>query len=110
MTRRTAIVGVGLADVGQGPASPYDLIASAAQRALNEAGLSPHQVDGLASTGLGMMPPVEVAEYLGLRPRWMDSLLHAPPRNQICAKACGRPISTGGRVERCNGRCHTGTR
>ena len=73
MTRRTAIVGVGLADVGQGPASPYDLIASAAQRALNEAGLSPHQVDGLASTGLGMMPPVEVAEYLGLRPRWMDS-------------------------------------
>ena len=73
MTRRTAIVGVGLADVGQGPTSPYDLIASAAQRALNEAGLSPHQVDGLASTGLGMMPPVEVAEYLGLRPRWIDS-------------------------------------
>ena len=71
--RRAAIVGVGLADVAQGPTSPYDLVADASRRALSEAGIQPQQVDGLASTGLGMMPPVEVAEYLGLRPRWFDS-------------------------------------
>jgi acetyl-CoA acetyltransferase len=30
-------------------------------------------VDGLASAGLGTLAPVEVAEYLGLRPTWVDS-------------------------------------
>ena len=51
LTRRAAIVGVGLADVAAGQISPYDLVADAARRALSEAGLQPQQVDGLASTG-----------------------------------------------------------
>ena len=74
MSRRVAIAGVGLADTGAvGSATPYALIAPASRRALAECGLKPGDVDGLASTGLGTMAPIDVAEYLGLRPRWIDS-------------------------------------
>ncbi|HLG66773.1 MAG TPA: acetyl-CoA acetyltransferase [Acidimicrobiales bacterium] len=75
MTRQVAIAGVGLAGRnGQaGGLTPYGLIAQAARHALAESGLTISDVDGLGSTGLGALPPVDVAEYLGLRPRWVDS-------------------------------------
>lgn len=73
MTRRTVIAGVALADPPAVTTDPYALISQASSRALAEAGLTRDQIDGLGSTGEGMMPPVEVAEYLGLRPRWIDS-------------------------------------
>ncbi len=74
MSRRVAIAGVGLADAGAvGSATPYALIAQASRRALAESGLKPGDVDGLASTGLGTMAPIDVAEYLGLQPTWVDS-------------------------------------
>src|SRR5262245_23744208 len=41
--------------------------------ALADAGLGREVVDGFASAGLGTLAPVEVAEYLGLRPSWADS-------------------------------------
>jgi acetyl-CoA acetyltransferase len=69
-----AIAGVALSDVGRvDDKGPYELMAQASRRALAEAGLSPADVDGLASTGQGTLPPVDVGEYLGLRPRWVDS-------------------------------------
>jgi acetyl-CoA acetyltransferase len=70
MSARVAIAGVGLADHRS---SPYHLLADAARRALAETGLDPSDIDGFASTGLGILPPVEVAEYLGLRPTWVDA-------------------------------------
>ncbi|MBQ0867727.1 thiolase C-terminal domain-containing protein [Streptomyces smyrnaeus] len=82
--RRVAVAGVALCDVATtDPASaetaradaatPYALHARAARRALADAGCDRSQVDGLASAGLGTLAPVEVAEYLGLRPTWVDS-------------------------------------
>ncbi|GHE73921.1 hypothetical protein GCM10018785_47560 [Streptomyces longispororuber] len=69
-----AVVGVALADCGRvDGVTPYALHAQAARRALADAGLGRDAVDGLASAGLGTLAPVEVAEYLGLRPRWVDS-------------------------------------
>jgi acetyl-CoA acetyltransferase len=69
-----AIAGVALSDVGRvDDKGPYELMAQASRRALAEAGLSPADVDGLASTGQGTLPPADVGEYLGLRPRWVDS-------------------------------------
>jgi acetyl-CoA acetyltransferase len=69
-----AIAGVALSDVGRvDDKGPYELIAQASRRALADAGLSPADVDGLASTSQGTLPPVDVGEYLGLRPRWIDS-------------------------------------
>jgi acetyl-CoA acetyltransferase len=54
-------------------ATPYALHAQAARRALADAGMDRSLVDGFASAGLGTLPPAEVAEYLGLRPTWVDS-------------------------------------
>lgn len=79
VTRRVAIAGVALSGValsGVGradDATPYALTAQASRRALADAGLGPADVDGLASTSLGTLAPIDVAEYLGLRPRWIDS-------------------------------------
>ncbi|MDZ4046632.1 MAG: thiolase family protein, partial [Rhodoglobus sp.] len=68
-SRRVAVVGVGLSESGAVPQySPFQLLARASSRALAESGLRPSDIDGFASTGLGILPPVEVAEFLGLRP------------------------------------------
>ncbi|GEK81608.1 acetyl-CoA acetyltransferase [Agrococcus baldri] len=73
MIRRVAIVGVGLSAPGAvADRSPFQLLAEASRHALAETGLKPADIDGFASTGLGILPPVEVAEYLGLRPTWVD--------------------------------------
>jgi acetyl-CoA acetyltransferase len=69
-----AVAGIALSDTGRvEDKGPFELIAQASRRALADAGLSPADVDGLASTGQGTLPPVDVGEYLGLRPRWIDS-------------------------------------
>jgi acetyl-CoA acetyltransferase len=73
VSRGTVIAGVALAETTGANTNPYGLIAQAARRALADAGLTPDQVNGLGSTGQGTLPPIEVAEYLGLRPRWIDS-------------------------------------
>ncbi|MFD3474278.1 acetyl-CoA acetyltransferase [Streptomyces sp. NPDC058695] len=73
-SRRVAIAGIALSDCGRvDEATPYALHAQAARRAVADAGLTPDVVDGFASAGLGILAPAEVAEYLGLKPRWVDS-------------------------------------
>lgn len=72
--RRVAIVGTALSDTGRvDDATPYALHAQAARRALADSGLDRSIVDGFGSAGLGTLAPVEVAEYLGLKPTWVDS-------------------------------------
>jgi acetyl-CoA acetyltransferase len=74
MERRVALAGVALSDCGRvDNATPYALHAQAARRALQDAGLSKADVDGVCSVGLGAMQPIDVAEYMGLRPRWLNS-------------------------------------
>ena len=69
-----AIVGAALSDVGRvDHASVFALHHQAASRALAHAGLDPQDIDGFASAGTGVLAPIEVAEYLGLRPTWVDS-------------------------------------
>ena len=74
MTRRVCVVGIGLAD---GPKTPemtaMMLQAQAFGRATADAGLSKNGIDGLASAGYGSMHEVQLAEYLGLTPQWLDS-------------------------------------
>src|ERR1700730_9767028 len=73
MSRRVAIVGPSLSDVGRVAAkSPFELHYQAASRAVADAGLTKDDIDGFASSGTGLLAPVEVAEYLGLRPTWAD--------------------------------------
>ena len=74
MARDVCIVGVGHSDgpVAEGR-SGIQLIAQAYRRALDDAGLTKHDIGGLASAGYGGMHDVMVAEYLGLQPHWLES-------------------------------------
>ncbi len=72
--RRVGIVGAALSDCGRvDDKTPFQLHFQATSRALADAGLGKGDVDGFMSHGTGVLPPVELAEYLGLRPTWIDS-------------------------------------
>jgi len=72
--RRVAIVGAALSDIGRvDDKTPFHLHAQAVRRAVADAGLTKDDIDGFASNGTGTLPPIEVAEYLGLKPTWIDS-------------------------------------
>lgn len=74
MSRRVAIVGAALSDTGRvDDLTPFHLHSQAVRRAVTDAGLTKADVDGFASNGTGTLPPIEVAEYLGLKPTWLDS-------------------------------------
>jgi acetyl-CoA acetyltransferase len=65
---------MGHADGPEAPGTtPIILQAQAAGRALADSGLSLGDVDGLACAGYGGLAEVQLAEYLGLRPRWLES-------------------------------------
>jgi acetyl-CoA acetyltransferase len=72
--RNVCIVGAALSD---GPVTPgftaTMLEAQAFRRALDDAGLELGDIEGLASAGYGGMHEVQLAEYLGIRPHWMES-------------------------------------
>lgn len=71
--RRVAIVGAALSDCGRvDDKTAFALHHQAASRALADAGLTKSDVDGIGSTGMGMLEPIEIAEYLGMRPTWAD--------------------------------------
>lgn len=89
-------MGVALSDIGRvDHATPLDLHAQAARRAVADAGLRPHDVDGVASAGLGTLPPIEVAEYLGLKPRWVDSTQVGGSTWEVIAAHAADAISAG---------------
>jgi acetyl-CoA acetyltransferase len=95
-SRKVAVVGVSLSDCGRVPdATPYALHAQAARRALADAGLDRARVDGLASAGLGTLAPVEVAEYLGLRPTWVDSTSVGGSAWEVMAAHAADAIAAG---------------
>ncbi|MEV6104055.1 acetyl-CoA acetyltransferase [Streptomyces sp. NPDC051940] len=94
--RRVAVVGVALAGCGRvDSATAYALHAQAARRALADSGLDRGVIDGLASAGLGTLAPAEVAEYLGLRPRWVDSTAVGGATWEVMAAHAADAIAAG---------------
>ncbi|MFF7155583.1 acetyl-CoA acetyltransferase [Streptomyces sp. NPDC008139] len=94
--RAVAVVGVALSDCGRvDDATAYALHAQAARRALADSGLDRAVVDGLASAGLGTLAPVEVAEYLGLRPTWVDSTAVGGSTWEVMAAHAADAIAAG---------------
>ncbi|MFE9624537.1 acetyl-CoA acetyltransferase [Streptomyces sp. NPDC006527] len=94
--RGVAVVGVALSDCGRvDDATPYALHAQAARRALADAGLDRSLVDGFASAGLGTLAPVEVADYLGLRPTWVDSTSVGGSTWEVMAAHAADAIAAG---------------
>ncbi|MDF6044140.1 acetyl-CoA acetyltransferase [Streptomyces sp. JH14] len=94
--RKVAVVGISLADCGRVDGStPYALHAQAARRALADSGLDRSAVDGFASAGLGTLAPVEVAEYLGLKPTWVDSTAVGGATWEVMAAHAADAIAAG---------------
>ncbi|MEU1532595.1 thiolase C-terminal domain-containing protein [Streptomyces fagopyri] len=94
--RKVAVVGAALSDCGRvDDATPYALHAQAARRALADAGLDRSRIDGFASAGLGTLPPAEVAEYLGLRPDWVDSTAVGGSTWEVMAAHAADAITAG---------------
>ncbi|MFF3845763.1 acetyl-CoA acetyltransferase [Streptomyces sp. NPDC002328] len=95
-SRGVAVVGAALSDCGRvDDATPYALHAQAARRALADAGLDRARVDGFASAGLGALAPVEVADYLGLRPTWVDSTSVGGSTWEVMAAHAADAIAAG---------------
>ncbi|MFD6292144.1 acetyl-CoA acetyltransferase [Streptomyces sp. NPDC060205] len=94
--RKVAVVGVALSDCGRvDETTPYALHAQAARRALADSGLDRSVIDGLASAGLGTLAPAEVAEYLGLRPTWVDSTSVGGSTWEVMAAHAADAIAAG---------------
>ncbi|MDX6315922.1 MAG: hypothetical protein QOF44_5386 [Streptomyces sp.] len=94
--REVAVLGVALSDCGRvDDATPYALHAQAARRALTDSGLDRSVVDGFASAGLGTLAPAEVAEYLGLRPTWVDSTSVGGATWEVMAAHAADAIAAG---------------
>lgn len=71
---RAAMVGTGLAGMGVAENETYfEIAARAAALAVADAGLSLRDVDGIFGCSMGrLLWPVELAEYLGIRPDFCD--------------------------------------
>ena len=68
-----ALVGAALSDCGRvDTKTPFELHYQAASRAIDDAGLTKADIDGFGSCGTGLLSPIEVAEYCGVRPDWVD--------------------------------------
>ncbi|MDI3407927.1 thiolase C-terminal domain-containing protein [Streptomyces cavernicola] len=94
--RKVAVAGIALSDCGKvDDATPYALHAQAARRALANSGLDRGVIDGFASAGLGTLAPVEVAEYLGLKPTWVDSTSVGGSTWEVMAAHAAEAIAAG---------------
>ncbi|MER7005407.1 acetyl-CoA acetyltransferase [Dactylosporangium sp. NPDC000555] len=111
---KVAIVGVGEADVAPGHGlSPLGLAAQASQRAIADAGVTKNEIDGVfVASAYHAFPALSVSEYMGLRPRHMDSsnlggcsfiahLAHAAAA--IEAGLCETALVTYGSTQRSDG-------
>ena len=94
--RRVAVVGVAHSDCGRvDGATAFQLHAQAARRALADSGLPRSVIDGVASAGLGLLAPVEICEYLGLRPTWTDSTSVGGSTWEVMAAHAADAIAAG---------------
>ncbi len=113
---RTAIVGAAESDLGAAEPGtrPVDLMAQASLRALDDAGLTPADVDGLfAATTQLPMAPLNLAQDLGIAPRYTDAtnvggssfMFHvAHARGAIDAGLCEVALIAYGSTQRLVGR------
>ncbi|MFK0089629.1 thiolase [Pseudomonas sp. NPDC090755] len=71
---KTAIVGIGTAGVGEAKGfSAMELLGQASLQAIADAGLQLQDIDGIfAATSSHAFPTLSVAEYLGIKPSYVD--------------------------------------
>ncbi|MGE2734238.1 acetyl-CoA acetyltransferase [Mycolicibacterium vaccae] len=92
---RVAIVGAGLSDCGRVPdKTAMALMAQASRRAIADAGLTKNDIDGFGGHG-ALLPPLEVSEYLGLRPIWVDATNTGGSSWEVMAGHAAAAIANG---------------
>jgi acetyl-CoA acetyltransferase len=71
-----AIIGVGLAGCGEAQGrTDMEILAEAAGTAIHDAGLKIGDIDGLATASSAFLWGLGVSEYLGIRPRFVDTTM-----------------------------------
>ncbi len=92
---RVAIVGAGLSDCGRVPdKTAIALMAQSSRRAIADAGLTKDNIEGIGAHGT-LLPPVEVSEYLGLRPAWVDATNVGGSSWEVMARHAAAAIANG---------------
>ncbi len=93
--RRVAIVGASTSDCGRvDDKTAFELNFQGVTRALADAGIAKSEVDGIGSLN-GTLPPIELAEYLGIRPNWADSTGHGGSIWEFMVEHAAAAISQG---------------
>ncbi|WP_238006601.1 thiolase [Dactylosporangium sp. AC04546] len=95
MTTGVSIAGAAESDLGVTGKTALHLQAQAVTRALADAGLRLSDVDGLATNGVSRFAAAQVAEYLGLRPRWTDSTFAGGSAFQLYVGHAAQAIRAG---------------
>ena len=113
LSRSAVIAGVAESDLGKVPGkSSLELQAQAAHAALADAGLSLKDVDGVFAHTDDRFSSLQVAEHLGLTPRYVDStnvggmsnIVHiAHAMNAIASGACSVALITYGSTQLSDG-------
>jgi acetyl-CoA acetyltransferase len=94
-SRRVAIVGAALSDCGRVPdKTALQLIHQASSRAVADAGIDKHDVQGLGAHGV-TLAPVEISESLGLRPTWFDGTNVGGSSWEVQAQHAAAAIAAG---------------
>ncbi len=70
------------------------LMAQSSRRAIADAGLAKDDIDGFGAHGT-LLPPLEVSEYLGLRPRWVDATNVGGSSWEVMARHAAAAIAAG---------------
>jgi acetyl-CoA acetyltransferase len=93
--RRVAIVGASLSDGGKVEDKTFlDLMAQGVRRAIADAGLTKSDVTGLGAQQ-GLVPPVDLAEYLGIHPTWLNSTAVGGSTWEVMAQHAVDAIAAG---------------
>ncbi|AKK27687.1 acetyl-CoA acetyltransferase [Mycobacterium sp. EPa45] len=94
-SNRVAIVGAALSDCGRVPdKTAMALMAQSSRRAIADAGLTKDDIDGFGGHGT-LLPPVEVSEYLGLRPTWVEATNTGGSSWEVMARHAAAAIASG---------------
>ncbi|QLL08887.1 acetyl-CoA acetyltransferase [Mycobacterium vicinigordonae] len=94
-SKQVAIVGAAVSDCGRVPdKTAMALMGQAARRAVADAGLTKADIEGFGGHG-ALLPPVEVSEYLGLRPKWVDATNVGGSSWEVMARHAATAISAG---------------
>lgn len=90
-----AVAGVAESSLGITGKTILELQAEATLAALDDAGLSLGDVDGLFTNGAGQFSASQVAEYLGVRPAWTDSTMAGGSSYELFVARAAEAIHAG---------------